>query len=235
MKIRTLVLPEVGVEAERSYNPENLNSITYTYYYNDTICPHLIIDSPAAQKIASYHLINKDLNFVESIIKLILHTLSDSSNVPESCGFDGHDNSDYVTLKALHQSAVIAYGKCFANSTGGKGLENGEQPRGVKLDVATFIQVLPQHQQDLHAELIHHRNEYVAHGGATSLEQAFSVFIFAPNNEFNIHMITQETHAGAMSPDFYDEALDLVKTLKEILSAKQKKQPTHYIIEKSQL
>jgi hypothetical protein len=219
MEKRTAFPTINGVEVERSYFEES-NSMEHTFYYKNIPCPQLILDSPAAIKLSAYELIRKDLDFVRAAVKHLIEMMEQQNEI--SHGFDGHDNQRFVILKSLHQSIVVSYGKCFANSAGGGNKRKKRLNRGVKLE-KEFIKTLTSEQQYVHKDLINQRNEYIAHGGATNLEQAHTLVLLPPTTEFPPTIITKETHCGAMSPMYYNDVLLLVDSLQNAIRIKQKK------------
>lgn len=198
------------------------NNVCYSIYYKDAPYRYIVLDSTLAKKLASYDLIRKDLDSSYSSIKCLIELIHKTSQSGEEInGWGGHDNSNYIIMKSLHQAAIITYAKCFSNSSGGKKKKRSAK-RGVKLE-SSLIDNFPRHIRETHTLLMEQRNEYIAHGGATDLEQSFSIVIPPPNEEFNFNVITLEIHSGEMTLEHYNNVLLLINTLQEELKIMQKK------------
>jgi hypothetical protein len=192
--------------------------VKFSFYYKNIMLKHLTLDSEIGRKLAAYHLIEKDLNFayasIECLIKLI-----DTTTPQNLIGLDNQENYEFIISKSLFQSAVITYGKCFANSSGGKETTN-KKPRGVKLET-TLVKDFPKEQLKAHEVLLKIRNEYIAHGGSTNLEDSFACVLASPENELFPNILCIEAHVSTISTNFYKNVLKLIVSLKEKLQVMQ--------------
>ena len=195
-------------------------SIKYSFYYNDVPIRHLIPDSKLALKLASYNLIEKDLNSAYASIKYLIE-LQEELSVEELRGLGNHDNRNFVISKSLHQAATVTYCKCFANSAGGKKKSNATV-RGVKLE-KKMIASFPLAERNAHDVLMNTRNEYIAHGGATGLEQSLTLVLLTPENKIASDILCLEAHAGGFDTQFYNTVLSLIDNLKKSLQVMQDK------------
>jgi hypothetical protein len=143
------------------------------YFTNGERCPRIPIDSKRAKNYAAYALILKDLRFVKRAFNSALREISVGSK-PESVGSELHyrelcDRTDMI--EAFYLSAVISYGKCFAGSDGWK----------MKLEASDIFNN-NKDKKIYHKELIHQRNQYVAHGGVSTYEAFQPIVLLDPTN-----------------------------------------------------
>jgi hypothetical protein len=214
-KSRTPFLSIDNMFLEREDNFED-NSVTYSFFYGDKACRHLILDSPIAKKVAAYHLIQKDLSFVYENIKCLIERQKKA--ITSGTLGVSNENTDFLISKSLYQAAVISYGKCFASASGGKNAKG--KSRGVKLE-KEIIKDFPQAQREAHEYLMNTRNEYVAHGGATNNEQSLAFFIISPEGKIIPNIFTMEAHVASTKIEKFEEILNLIESLNEWLKEKQ--------------
>ncbi|WP_166369497.1 hypothetical protein [Psychromonas sp. SA13A] len=196
-------------------------SFSYSFFHGQTPYRHLVLNSEIALKLAAYHLIEKDLNSAYASIKCLME-LQEKASIDDLRGIGNHENTQFVIAKSLHQAAIVTYGKCFASSTGGKAKSSKKKSRGVKLD-KKIISDFPLEQIEIHNFLIETRNEYVAHGGATNLEQSLSFVLVSPQNTIISDVHCLEAHSGGVDYDQYKIILDLITSVKKVLRVMQNK------------
>lgn len=209
--------PIENVFLEREDNQQD-NSVTYSFFYGETPCRHLILDSMIAQKLAAYALIQKDLIAVYASLKCLIDLKTEFIESGE-LGID-NESTKFLILKSLHQAAVVTYGKCFAGASGGKKNNKQNKPRGVKLD-SDMIKEFPIEQKEAHEYLINTRNEYVAHGGATNFEQSISFVVISPQNKIMSDILTMEAHVASASIKLLQTILELIENIQKSLKVMQ--------------
>lgn len=176
-KSRSVRAPDGTVDerfqARMSVDQETMSSRNI-YLYKGKECPRAVLDSRLANILAGYALIKKDLKFVRKAIRL---SVALNSKLAERYGdddvftFRDEDDEEADLLKALYIAFVVTYGKSFAQARG----------RGVKLEASEIFKDAPSGELvDIHRELMDHRNEYIAHGGQTTLEQVRTVLLLDP-------------------------------------------------------
>ena len=192
-------------------------SVTYSFFYGEKPCGHLVLNSPIAKIVAAYRLIQRDLNSAYSGIECLIDLMEKSIHD----GIELRDNEDveFVVQKSLFQAAVITYGKCFADASGGKGKSKGK-PRGVKLE-KKIVKGLPPSQIETHDYLIRTRNNYIAHGGITNQEQSLCYVIVSPKNKIMSNVLTMEAHAATASIERLKSILELIKNIQTSLREMQ--------------
>ncbi len=210
-------IDNVFLEREDNYRD---NSVTYSFFYGEEPCRHLILNSEIAKKLAAYSLIQKDLISVYGGIKHLIE-LQRNSITSGQLGID-NENNKFLVLKSLHQAAVVTYAKCFASASGGKTKSKHNNARGVKLE-KSIISDFPQAQKEAHEYLINTRNEYIAHGGSTNYEQSLSFVVISPKNKIISNILTMEAHTATTSIELLETILELVKNIQESLKVMQNK------------
>ncbi|RZJ77583.1 MAG: hypothetical protein EOO47_16365 [Flavobacterium sp.] len=105
-----------------------------------------------SKKLRSFMLIREDLSFIEKIAEQLIFSRQSSS-------------SNSVIERALWQSIIITYGKCFTETKAGMS----------KLEKALFAKHGEKYES-MHNHLMDIRHSYIAHRGETANEQAM-VFI----------------------------------------------------------
>lgn len=122
-------------------------------------CLVLEIDNKIARQAAGYYLIEKDLRdilcFLEEYTKLVFQENLEGSK---------------ILIKALTKAIAITYGKCFAEAQG----------RGIKLEEIIISKI----NKETHKKLIHMRNEYIAHAGASGHEYSKYIAAISPEKKF---------------------------------------------------
>ena len=194
-------------------------SVTYSFFEGATPCRHLILDSIIAQKVAAYSLIQKDLisayNGIKHLVELQTKSIQNGLAVTEN------ESTQFIVQKSLHQAAVITYGKCFADASGGK-IKSKNKPRGVKLD-RNIIKDFSLSQRQAHDYLIQTRNDYVVHGGATNLEQSLCFVVVSPNSKIISNVLTMEAHTATASIELLKTILELISNIQKSLKVMQNK------------
>lgn len=127
-----------------------------TYYYKNTKCHRITLNSKLAQQLSGYSLIEKDLRNIQSWLDEIKPNLYTSKiSKPQI----SKDRKKFNLVKGLFVSAVTFYGKCFTQCDGRK----VKLRRGDVKDI-----VLKEH----HDDIINFRNNFAAHSGEEKIEQA---------------------------------------------------------------
>ena len=199
--------------------------IEYSFNQNAKPIEHMLVDTTLGEKLSAYNLIEKDLNSAFSTFSYLIDFISKTSK-EELQGYGGHSNNNFIIGKSLHQSAIVTYCKCFANSSGGK--KSKQKPRGVKLE-KKLLNDFPDELKAAHEDLMEMRNEYIAHGGASPYEKCVSLVLLSKNYEINSEILCLEAHSGGLNVSFYHLVLKLISSLKgKLIEMQNKKRKTLY-------
>tara|TARA_R110000868_G_scaffold88414_1_gene246478 strand:- start:742 stop:1344 length:603 start_codon:yes stop_codon:yes gene_type:complete len=104
-----------------------------------------------------YTLIDKDLEDILGFIEIVKGLI----NIPGK-------NAD-LTVKGLSRAIAITYGKCFTKADG----------RKTKLEA----DIISADVKDIHEQLIHMRNNYVAHAGISTHEECIGSLAIPPESK----------------------------------------------------
>ena len=141
------------------------------YYFKRIKAPRVKINTPLANKLAGYALIEKDLRTVSEWLEK-LEELEVKDRMSSKPGIhilkDDHEN-DPIN-KSLYLSSLIFYGKCFSDCKG----------RNAKLERSN---ITPEYQQ-VHDDIISMRNNYGAHSGEERYERVNIVLVLNPKRKY---------------------------------------------------
>ncbi len=141
------------------------------YFFKRKKALRVTINTPLANTLAGYALIEKDLRTVSEWLKK-LEQLEIKNRMPPKPGFhilkDDHEND--LIIKSLYLSSLIFYSKCFAKCEG----------RKIKLESKN----IPQKFQEVHDDIISMRNNYGAHSGKEKYEKVNIVLVLNPKKKY---------------------------------------------------
>lgn len=170
---RLLILPRVAMKTDNlggGWSKVSIlkpkTGIFYNkYYYKRVKAKRVVIDTPKAQVLGGYTLIEKDLRNVLVWLNEIRNLLANDKVTFGKGGAQktAHDRARYDLIKALFVASLTFYAKCFATCAG----------RKVKLEKKN----LSEEFQQEHEVIIEIRHNFAAHSGAQKVEQVHVVMV----------------------------------------------------------
>jgi hypothetical protein len=161
--------------------------------------PFEVINNPEANQHARWQLITKELEFAESQLVIALERCS-KSKAP--IVFDRR-NVEGVIIKALIDSAIIGYIKCFNQTSG----------RRVKLEVRNLFPSKNESKYiELHTSLKKLRDSYIAHAGISNNEASHMIATVDPVPKAGVSSEVVLAHSYFTLPN-----LDVVQSMLELV------------------
>lgn len=138
------------------------------YYYKRKAAHRIVLDTPKADVLAGYILIEKDLRNCKSWLTSIISILSkDDRHVNATRNIVNLENREvFNTVKGLFVAALTIYGKCFTSCEG----------RRVKLEKVNLNEGF----HKTHDEAMAFRHNFAAHSGAKKMENAKIIVLLNP-------------------------------------------------------
>lgn len=124
------------------------------------LCPYVILDSRLSKQLAAYTSMFKDLNEC-------LHSISYLKSILYS------KKVEQVVTQSLLFASIVKYAKCFTSGEG----------RGTSLNSKNVFKKELLKHKEFHNEVMHIRNQYLAHAGNTAHETRAMVAILNPDLE----------------------------------------------------
>ncbi|PMK35674.1 hypothetical protein BCT56_23025 [Vibrio lentus] len=175
----------------------------------------VVYNSKAADALAAYGLIHKDLKFCKTILLSAIQLAGENLNSSDSLFVREEVDPTSDLLKAITLSFIITYGKCYTKADG----------RKVSLEAKDIFRENSNLMQ-VHEFLMHERNNYVAHAGNTSLEAAKTLILLdADESRREVpKLITHSNHIYAFESFAYKKFLEaIVFTESKLIAMIQKR------------
>ena len=180
------------------------------YFHGGALLNVVPLNSKRAQQLAGYAAIQKDLKFVRKAISLSISMVKDAGDEDGTYVVRAEEDETADMLKALYVSFVVTYGKCFASA----------HRRRVKLDRK---RILGENRKlmRVHDDVMHQRNEFIAHGGNTPLEQYQTVVLLHPDSSLKLEpsMATDMVHTNSWGVENLEKYLALTEFVREAVAA----------------
>lgn len=192
---RTILEPDTG----KAYNK---------YFYKRKPAKRIVIDTPKANALAGYTLIEKDLR---SAIIWLEKIISIYSKDPKLVDVKGHikatyNREEFNIVKGLFVAALTFYGKCFSSCEG----------RRVKLERSN----LDEDFRDDHDSAMEFRHNFAAHSGAKRLEKVEVVIALDPKRKVLPYFTRELIQPDSMSVENLEAFVKLFKHAKGFADAK---------------
>ncbi|MBB1449701.1 hypothetical protein H5159_01190 [Pseudoalteromonas sp. SG43-1] len=180
--------------------PDDSNSPVVECYIDDKITPFRVIEHPEASQHARWQLITKELEFAEAQLIIAIKRMT----APNNLIYLDRRNEAGVIIKALIDSAIVGYIKCFNQTKG----------RKVKLEVRNFFNK----EKGLNYLQLHNlvkdlRNENIAHAGISKSEGSLMIATIDPNPRIGVSSKAIFAHTSFTIPslEFMKSMLELVR------------------------
>lgn len=173
------------------------------YFYKRQPAFRVVLDTPKANVLAGYVLIEKDLRSAIIWINHIRELLKNDLNFTDS---KGHVKSTYNReqlniVKGLFVAALTFYGKCFTACEG----------RKVKLEKSN----LDEKFQQEHDNAMEFRNNFAAHSGAKKLEQVKTVIALDKNRKAPPYLVRELSQPDTLTINSLNEFLTLFEYVRD--------------------
>ncbi len=178
--------------------------------------PFVKLKHPEALQVARWQLIVKDLEFAEAQLAYVYKHFSTTieklrtGDAPPT--FNQNDEKGLL-IKSLFDSAMVAYGKCFAGAEG----------RKVKLEAdKVFTGKKGKRLLKTHKKAIDIRNQYLAHAGITKFETSEPYAVLNPTHGPNMGTLIAVSHTRFTLP-VHKTMMELVELVSFVEKAARKK------------
>jgi hypothetical protein len=181
-------------------DPLDSNSPVIKCLIDNKSVPFEIIEHPEANQHARWQLITKELEFAESQLIIALER-SSKSKTPI---FLDRRDVEGVIIKALIDSAIIGYIKCFNQTKG----------RRVKLEVCNLFPTKKESKYlELHTLLKELRDSYIAHAGVSNNEGSHMIATIdpVPKRGVSSEVVLAHSYFTLPSLDIINSMLELVR------------------------